>query len=90
MTLKLQPWDAGGTEGPILVRFTKDMVETLLTFFHHYQRDDVVTLQLTERGLWLVNPYNDTRQILGQAVLTEAQRERIVREHRAQRQKKVN
>lgn len=62
-----------------LVRFTKDMVETLLTFFHAYQRDDVVTLQLTERGLWLVNPHDDTRQFLGQAVLSDAERERLRR-----------
>jgi hypothetical protein len=68
--------------------FTKDMVETLLTFFHAYQRDDVVTLQVTERGLWLINPHNDSRQFLGQAFLTEAQVRRIERECRQQRQKK--
>lgn len=75
-------------EDQVLARFTKDMVETLLTFFHAYQRDDVVTLQITHRGLWLVNPHNDSRQFLGQAFLTEAEAQRIVREHREQRQKR--
>ena len=68
--------------------FTKDMAETLLTFFHAYQRDDVVTLQITERGLWLVNPNTDSRQFLGQAALTEAECQQIVREHRARQQKR--
>ena len=77
MTQEPQSRDAGRLGDTILARFTKDMVETLLTFFHAYQRDDVVTLQLTERGLWLVNPHNATRQFLGQAVLTDAQRERM-------------
>jgi hypothetical protein len=71
-------------------RFTRDMVETLLAFFHAYQRDDVVTVQVTERGLWLVNPHTESRQFLGQALLTEAECQRIVREHREQQQKKVN
>ena len=63
----------------VLVRFTVDMVDTLRTYFQAYQRDDVVTLQMTERGLWLVNPHNDSRQFLGQAVLSEAQLERLRR-----------
>jgi len=73
----LQAQTSTGTDTMIFARFTKDMAETLLTFFHAYQRDEVVTLQLTERGLWLVNPHNDTRQFLGQAVLPEAERERL-------------
>lgn len=77
-----QPNDAGGTEDMVLARFTKDMAETLLRFFHAYQREGVVTLQLTERGLWLVNPHDDTRQFLGQAVLTDAQRERMAQARR--------
>ena len=64
---------------PIFVRFTVDMAETLLRFFQTYQRDDVVTLQMTERGLWLVNPHNDSRQFLGQAVLPDGERERLRR-----------
>ena len=76
MTLGLHyKWDGSGET--IFVRFTFDMVETLLKFFRIYQRDDVVTLQLTERGLWLVNPHDDTRQFLGQAVLSEVERERL-------------
>jgi hypothetical protein len=92
MTAGLQPRDAGGTQDLILVRFTIDMVETLLAFFHAYQSDDVVTLQLTERGLWLVNPHNGSRQFLGQAVLTDAQRERmeVERARREQQRKEVN
>lgn len=57
-------------------KFTRDMTETLVTFFHCYERDGVVTLQVTERGLWLVNPVNGTRQFLGRATLPDAERER--------------
>ena len=74
MAPTLQARIAGG-DGIVLVRFTEDMAETLIRFFHAYQADDVVTLQLTERGLWLVNPHNGSRQFLGQAALTEAENE---------------
>ena len=57
-------------------KFTRDMTETLVTFFHCYERDGVVTLQVTERGLWLVNPLNGSRQFLGQALLPEPDCER--------------
>lgn len=86
MAPRLTPQDAGDAQDPRFARFTKDMAETLLAFFHVYQRDDVVTLQLTEHGLWLVNPHDGSRQFLGQAVLSDAQRarmevERARREH---------
>ena len=45
------------------------MVETLRTYFAAYEREGVVTLELTDQGLWLVNPHDDSRQFLGQAVL---------------------
>lgn len=55
----------------VLACFTKDMVDTLRAFFHVYQLDGVVTIQLTEQGLWLVHPQTGSRQFLGQAVLSE-------------------
>lgn len=68
---------------PVLACFTEDMAENLLRFFHHYQRDGVVALQLTEGGrLWLVNPHDDSRQFLGQAVLTDEQKLRIEEKRR--------
>ncbi len=53
----------------IFARFTQDMAETLVGVFPRYSEDGVVTLDVTCRGLWLVNPINNSRQFLGQAVL---------------------
>lgn len=92
----MAPWhhprDPADAQDPLLARFTKDMAETLLAFFQAYQRDDVVTLQVTEHGLWLVNPHDGSRQFLGQAVLTEAQRARleVERARREHHRKEVN
>jgi hypothetical protein len=87
MATHLHPHNPGDAQDQLLACFTKDMAETLLAFFPAYQRDNVVTLQLTDRGLWLVNPHDGSRQFLGQAVLSDAQRERLEverarREHR--------
>ena len=49
--------------------FTEDMVETLLKYFHTYAVAGVVTVEVTERGLWLPNPHVTSRQFLGLARL---------------------
>ncbi|MEE9427270.1 MAG: hypothetical protein V3V25_03885 [Paracoccaceae bacterium] len=55
----------------VFANFTRDMAETLANVFTHYEDEGVVTLEVTCRGLWLVNPLNNSRQFLGQAVLQE-------------------
>lgn len=47
--------------------FTRDMVETLDTYFDAYARTGIVEVELSDRGLWLVNPYMPARQFLGLA-----------------------
>lgn len=47
--------------------FTKDMVETLQAYFEAYQVNGVVTVEVTDRGLWLPNPHFSSRQFLGLA-----------------------
>lgn len=46
--------------------FTIDMVQTLNTYFHAYECDGIVKLEVTPSGLWLVNP-NGGQQFLGSA-----------------------
>lgn len=50
-----------------VAEFTKDMSETLDTYFKAYASDGVVTIEVTDRGLWLVNPHFPSRQFLGLA-----------------------
>ena len=47
--------------------FTKDMVDTLQAYFEAYQVNGVVTVEVTDRGLWLPNPHISSRQFLGLA-----------------------
>lgn len=47
--------------------FTKDMVQTLKDYFEAYQVDGVVTVEVTDAGLWLPNPHCTSRQFLGLA-----------------------
>lgn len=49
--------------------FSRDMVETLLRYFDAYADEDVVTVEVTNHGLWLPNPQLQTRQFLGLARL---------------------
>lgn len=51
--------------------FSQDMAETLHTYFGAYERDGVVTIEVTDRGLWLFHPHSRTRQFLGLARLPE-------------------
>lgn len=48
--------------------FTKDMAETLQTYFAAYEREGVVRVEITDHGLWLSHPGTCTRQFLGSAV----------------------
>jgi hypothetical protein len=52
--------------------FTKDMAETLHTYFGAYEREGVVRVEITDHGLWLRNPETDTRQFLGSAFPLQA------------------
>lgn len=47
--------------------FTRDMAETLLTYFDAYATEGVVSVELTTHGLWLPHPSTMTRQFLGRA-----------------------
>lgn len=47
--------------------FTRDMVETLNEYFDTYQVNGVVTVEITNAGLWLPNPHFSSRQFLGLA-----------------------
>ena len=46
--------------------FTQDMAETLSEYFASYSSDGVVTLEVTDKGIWLRNPVGG-RQFLGSA-----------------------
>ncbi len=59
--------------GPV-AEFSRDMVETLNEVFSRYETDGVVQVEMNEKGLWLVNPHNGSRQFLGLARLPEAPR----------------
>jgi hypothetical protein len=52
-----------------VAEFTQDMAETLESYFQAYAADGVVTVEVTDRGLWLVNPRYPSRQFLGLARL---------------------
>lgn len=49
--------------------FTADMAETLGSYFAVYANEGVVSVEVTDRGLWLVNPRFPSRQFLGLARL---------------------
>jgi len=51
--------------------FSKDMVETMLTYFDQYAEDGVLTIEVTQWGLWLPNPETNSRQFLGLARLPD-------------------
>lgn len=52
------------------VEFTRDMVETLATFFDTYAVEGVLTVEVSNRGLWLPNRHTKSRQFLGLARLS--------------------
>lgn len=47
-----------------LAQLSKDMVDTLDQYFDEYAEEGVVSVEVTDCGLWLVNP-NGSRQFLG-------------------------
>ncbi|MBK4215443.1 hypothetical protein JJJ17_05835 [Paracoccus caeni] len=51
--------------------FSKDMVETMLTYFDQYAEDGVLTIEVTQWGLWLPHPETKSRQFLGLAKLPD-------------------
>ena len=53
-----------------VAEFTEDMADTLREYFHSYAVEGVVSVEVSTRGLWLVNPMGG-RQFLGRARLTE-------------------
>ena len=51
--------------------FTEDMAQTLAAYFDAYAKDGVVKVEVTNQGLWLVNPFVPARQFLGLAALPQ-------------------
>lgn len=51
--------------------FTEDMADTLKQYFQVYAEGGIVSVEVTDRGLWLVNPHYHSRQFLGLAALAE-------------------
>lgn len=45
-------------------RFDKSMVDLLSKYFSTYSSNGVVELEITDHGIWFINP-NGTRQFLG-------------------------
>lgn len=58
--------DEGVVTWDLSAEFTKDMIETLDTYFGAYAKDGMVTIEVTSRGLWLPNSIGG-RQFLGLA-----------------------
>ncbi|MEE2861108.1 MULTISPECIES: hypothetical protein [Paracoccus] len=56
--------------------FSRDMVETMLTYFDAYADDDgVLKVEVTSWGLWLPNKITGGRQFLGLAKLPDGVRQ---------------
>ena len=49
--------------------FSRDMVETMLSYFDAYAEDGVLKVEITSWGLWLPNKVTGGRQFLGLARL---------------------
>lgn len=45
-------------------KFSADMIQSLQTYFDTYAVDGVVEIEVTDHGLWWVNP-DGSRQFLG-------------------------
>ncbi|MFN3276813.1 MULTISPECIES: hypothetical protein [Paracoccus] len=55
--------------------FSRDMVETMLTYFDAYAQDGVLKVEVTDWGLWLPNKVTGGRQFLGLARLPDTYRQ---------------
>jgi len=55
--------------------FSRDMVETMLTYFDAYADEGVLKVEVTSWGLWLPNKVTGGRQFLGLAKLPDGYRQ---------------
>ena len=55
--------------------FSRDMVETMLTYFDAYADEGVLAVEVTNWGLWLPNKVTGGRQFLGLAKLPDGYRQ---------------
>lgn len=55
--------------------FSRDMVETMLTYFDAYADEGVLAVEVTSWGLWLPNKVTGGRQFLGLAKLPDGDRQ---------------
>ena len=55
--------------------FSRDMVETMLTYFDAYADEGVLAVEVTSWGLWLPNKVTGGRQFLGLAKLPNGYRQ---------------
>ncbi|MFN3525106.1 MAG: hypothetical protein ACK4YU_03360 [Paracoccus sp. (in: a-proteobacteria)] len=58
-----------------VAEFSKDMVETMLTYFEAYADEGVLTVEVTSWGIWLPNKVTGGRQFLGLAKLPDGLRQ---------------
>lgn len=50
-----------------VAEFSRDMVDTLQLYFETYAVEGVVSVEVSDHGLWLPNPVTGGRQFLGLA-----------------------
>ena len=55
--------------------FSRDMVETMLTYFDAYADEGVLAVEVTSWGQWLPNKVTGGRQFLGLAKLPDGYRQ---------------
>lgn len=55
--------------------FSRDMVETMLTYFDAYADEGVLAVEVTSWGLWLPNKVTGGRQFLGLTKLPDGYRQ---------------
>lgn len=56
---------------PPVAEFSRDMVETMMTYFEAYADEGVLKVEVTSWGLWLPNKVTGGRQFLGLARMPE-------------------
>jgi hypothetical protein len=54
-------------KNPPVAEFSRDMVETMMTYFEAYADEGVLKVEVTSWGLWLPNKVTGGRQFLGLA-----------------------
>ncbi|SCY66152.1 hypothetical protein [Paracoccus tibetensis] len=58
-------------KNPPVAEFSRDMVETMMTYFEAYADEGVLKVEVTSWGLWLPNKVTGGRQFLGLARMPE-------------------